>query len=210
MRKTVFIIMILISVSVVPSFPQSDKIIDGYCDKINSYITEDENDLSYYYQQKLHYISNFRAIGRQDTKIIFYYPPPIEEYSEENDETKYNISYLLPEKVKINYNIAASMDINIEYYYQDGYLILYHSISKGAYYCTEEKYYFDGRGKLLKIETIKPSDCPQEDVLEEKPVYVKESEFNEEEKIKADKILSNAGKYIHLFISLTETEGMEK
>lgn len=206
------LLSILIFIFVSAAYSQENVIgeINEYCGKIDSYISEDENDLSYYFMQKLHYISNFRAIGRQDTKIIFYYPTPIDEYYEENDETKYSLSYLLPEKVKINYNIAASMDINIEYYYQDGHLLLYQSISRGAYFCIEEKYYFDGRGNLLKIETVKPPDCPQEDVMEEKPVYEKESGFNEEEKKKADEILNNAGKYINLFISLTETEGLEK
>lgn len=210
MKNILLLFLIFIFLNVAYSQENIVNVIIEYCGKIDSYISEDENDLSYYYMQKLHYISSFRAIGRQDTKITFYYPPPIDEYYEENGETKYNFWYLMPEKVKINYNIAASMDINIEYYLKDGNLLLYHSISRGAYYCIEEKYYFDGKGKLLKIETIKPPDCSQEDVLEEKPVYVKESAFNEEENKKADEIISNAGKYMDMFILLTEVEGMEK
>jgi len=210
MKILILIISIFLITFAPTVFSQNIEFIDEHCGKINSNISGNENDLNYYFIQKLNYISNFRAIGRQDTKIIFYYPPPVDEYHEENNETKFNVIYLLPEKVKINYNIAASMDINTEYYYQNGHLLLYHSVSRGAYYCIEEKYYFNGKGELLKIETKKPSGCPQEDVLEEKPVYVKESEFNEEENKIADKIQNNAGKYIDLFLSLVIVEGIEK
>lgn len=101
------------------------------------------------------------------------------------------------------------MDINIEYYFSEEKLILYHSVSTGAYYCIEEKYYFDGK-TLLKIKTAKPSDCLQDEVLEEKPVYEKYSGFTDEEKSAAERILKNASEYQKSFFLLVELESLDK
>ena len=211
MKKAVFIISILISAYLITAYSQSEKIkeIDEYCEKIKSKIPVNENDLSYYYQQKLHYISNFRAIGRQDTRVIFYYPHAEDEYYEDGEETKFKLNYFPPEIITISYNIAASMDVKITYYFNEGQLLLYHGISKGVYYCIEEKYYFEGK-TLLKIKTEKPSDCTENEVLEEKPVYEKDNGFNEEEKSKANTILKNALEYKKTFFSLVELESLDK
>lgn len=183
--------------------------INKYCEELNGNIPTEQNEPGNYLFHKIIFETNVRAIGLQITEVKFFYSQPEEEVTEDGEGTKFKRKYLPPPKVTVNYNIAASEIVSAEYYYRNGNLVLYHSISKGAYYCTEENYYYDNN-KLVKVKVTLPADCKDKETLESRPAFERSDNFSKTDLRLSDKHLKTAAEYKKIFDNLVELEKLGK
>lgn len=209
MRK---ISVLLVLVFFASSFAFSQ---NAYVDKINKYCTDLNDKLSaegeyrnYVMIHTVNFESNVRAIGKQNTTISFYYTQPGDSVKEENGISEFIDIYKPPLKITIEYNIAASQKVSIEYYPDEkGKLVYFHYNTKGEYTNGEEFFYFKD-GKPVKIKYIATDEGKE--VLEKYKTLDKESGFAKEELKKCDSILKKFGEYIKFFDSMIKIEKTDK
>lgn len=211
MKKINYFVFFLLVIPAFTLHPQDLKTedIDKYCSELNAKLPTEEGFYTDYFVHRINYHSNFRAIGLQNTEVSFYYAQPEDAVNEETGDPTFELIYSPPPKVTIDYNIAASQYVNIEYYYRDGKLVLYVCLSKGAYYCKEEKYYFNSTG-LIKLSVTEPEDCRDIETLERPQVYERSGNFSSGEQKIAEDILKRSKEYNRAFDELIRIEGLEK
>jgi hypothetical protein len=188
---------------------QDSKVDDiiKYCKSIDANIDE-ENYYNGYWMHTINYRSNCRAIGLQITTVKFYYEQPRDSLVENDKQSDFLDIYKPPVKIKVEYNIAASQNITIEYYYNEaGKLVYYHFLTKGDYRCGEGNYYFRN-DKPVKIK-FQPLDEGKE-VLEKFQSIEKDSEFTGQDIITIKKILNKADDYRKMFDRLIYIEKLDK
>ena len=116
--------------------------------------------------------------------------------------------YKPPVKVKIEYNIAASQNIKVEYYPNEkGKLIYYHYLSKGAFTSGEEFYYFENE-KPVKIKSTELSS--DYEVLEKYKNFDREKDFTKDDLKKCKKIIKNWEDYKKMFDHMIYIEKFDK
>lgn len=188
---------------------------NAYVDKINKYCADLNEKLSaegeyrnYVMIHTVNYESNVRAIGKQNTTVSFYYTQPDDSVKEENGTAEFIDIYKPPLKITIEYNIAASQKVSIEYYPgEKGKLVFYHYNTKGGYTNGEEFFYFKD-GKPVKIKYI-ATDL-EKDVLEKYKTLDKESGFAKEELKKCESIIKKFDEYNKFFDNMVKIEKMDK
>ena len=110
--------------------------------------------------------------------------------------------YNPPLKVHIEYNIAASQSVIIDYYFDTEGLFNYcHYISKGEYGYEENKFMFYNYD-LINIEKYNNSDS--------KPIYEKNINFTKEDYDEGGKIMGNETEYRKLYYNLFRCEIIDK
>jgi hypothetical protein len=185
------------------------EVTDYYCLLIDSIIMFDADIHTSFMVHSINFETNKRAIGKQFTNIMFYYPMPMDSVVESDKGTEFLYIYKPPVKVEVKYNIAASQDISIDYYFDEkGKLVFYHTISTGAYDCSGEKYYF-AKGKLLKRISYSINNWREsnQEIVENS---VKDRDFTKNDLFLAGKIIKKSKKYIKMFNRLVELEGVDK
>lgn len=211
MNKILFTLFLFISIPFFALYSQNNSVIeiDKYVDKLNSDIASENGGYGNYFTHKINFESIVRAIGRQNTEVKFYYTQPEEEALEGGNHLEFKLKYLPPPKITVNYNIAASQDVAIEYYYRKGNLVLYHCISKGAYYCVEEKYYFENE-KLIKIKVTSLAECKDKETLETRTPFERTDNFSKTDLKVSGKYMRNSVEYKKIFYNLVELEKLDK
>jgi hypothetical protein len=210
MKKRIFSVLVILFVITACLQAQNSKIesIKKYCKNINGNIKEEGEYYAGYWVHTINFSSNRRAIGLQLTTVKFYYEQPRDSIVENGDKSDMFDIYKPPVKVKVEYNIAASQKIKIEYYYDEaGKLIYYYYLTQGAYTGGEEHYYFEN-GKPIKIKSIALDDGNE--VLEKYKVFEKDSEFTNKDMLNIKKILNKSEDYKKMFDQLIYTEKLDK
>ncbi len=209
MKKVIsalIILFVMVPVFLRAQNPKVDNIIK-YCKGIDEKIGEDDG-YSGYFIHTINLKTNRRAIGLQVTEIKFYYEQQGDTLIEKGDMTEFLDIYKPPVKVKVDYNIAASQNITIEYYPNDkGKLIYYHYLTKGAYTKGEEFYYFENE-KPIKIKSVELES--EYEVLEKYKDYNKEKDFTKENLKKSKEIVNNWNDYKKMFDQMIYTEKIDK
>lgn len=209
MKKVISALIILFVMFPALLHAQNAKVdnIIKYCKGIDEKIGEDDS-FSGYFIHTINLKTNRRAIGLQVTEIKFYYEQQGDTLIEKGDMTEFLDIYKPPVKVKVDYNIAASQNITIEYYPNDkGKLIYYHYLTKGAYTKGEEFYYFENE-KPVKIKSVELES--EYEVLEKYKDYNKEKDFTKEDLKKSKEIVKNWNDYKKVFDQMIYTEKIDK
>jgi len=206
MFKKIFITVLFLIVFS-SSYSQDNKIgfISRQCEEINKNI---EDNYGFYLIHQLLFQSNVRAIGIQNTSIKFFYTQPQDSLIENNGNTEFLYVYKPPPKIKVEYNIAASQNITVEYYLDnEGNLIYYFYRTTGLYTNGKEQYYFSNNIPIMiKVEAIEG----ETEVLEKYRSYEKEADFNENDLENANKIIGKKNAYIDLFNKMIAIEKIDK
>ncbi|MCE1165358.1 MAG: hypothetical protein LWX07_08165 [Bacteroidetes bacterium] len=156
----------------------------------------------------VNYEPNVRTIGKQNTTVCFYYTPPGDSIKEENGASEFIDVYKPSLKITVEYNIAASQKVNVEYYSgENGNLVFYHYCSKGEYTNGEEFFYFND-GNPVKIKYI--ATDPDKEVLEKYRTPDKDSGFAKEEMKKCAEILQKHGEYNAFLFNMVKIEKLYK
>jgi len=213
--KTLLSVIFIFTVFVVNVYPQSNDVqnIIEYCEDLDSRI----NTSGVYLVHSVNFETNVRAIGIQHTEIKFYYPFPGDSVVENENGVNFFYVYKPPLKVTVEYNIAASQNILIEYYYgTEGNLILYYMLTKGAYTCGEENYFFN-KDELLKISSEPIENCADKDGIPltdftggKYKSYMKEKDFTRHDLFLAGNMQKKAKEYIKMFNELVKFEQIDK
>jgi len=210
MKRKISAILAFIFFAVSFAYPQNQAVvkINKYCKELDEKISEEGEYRNYVMIHTVNYESNVRAIGRQNTTIKFYYTQPGDSVKEENGNVEIIDLYKPPLKITIEYNIAASQQVLINYYPDEkGNLVLYHYVSKGAYTNGEEFFYYND-GKPVKIKYMATDEGKE--VLEKYKNYEKESGFAKEELKKCEGILKKFGEYKIFFDNMIKIEKLDK
>ena len=185
-----------------------EKVINT-CKEIDSKIAEEGEYRNFIMIHSINFESNVRAIGKQNTNIKFYYKQPGDSVVEKSNETQFIDLYKSPIKIIIEYNIAASQKININYYLNEsGNLIYYHYISKGAYGNEDKEYYFEGKQFLL-FEIKKSSDSSDKVEVQYKD-FVESGITTKDEEALCLSIIQKADDYKKLFEQIIYAEKIDK
>ena len=183
-------------------FSQSKLIekINGYISQIDFGISYDEDFHDTYMVHEIKFETNKRAIGKQYTSVKFYYPMPGDSVVETNQGADlFFYVYKPPVKVSVQYNIAASQNNTMNYYFdEEGSLVFYHYTSEGAYGAENERYYFN-KDELIKFETHTPENN-----------IIKEKDFTKHDLSLAENILKKAAEYRKMFDELVKLEDIDK
>jgi len=198
MKKLIITFCFILGVSQL--FSQS-----GYEEKINMYVAEIDSNISYngdfhdtYMVHEIKFETNKRAIGKQYTSVMFYYPFPIDSVVEAGENTEFLYVYKPPVLVSVEYNIAAAQNNTFNYYFDNGSLLYYSYLSEGAYGNENEKYYFNKDG-LVSFEIHSAGKN-----------IVKEKDFTKNDLSLASGILKKASEYQKMFNELVKLEDIDK
>ncbi len=137
------------------------------------------------------------AVGLQTTNVTFYYLS--EQRSEQ--ENPYHLTHRLL-KVKVTYNVAASLFYTIEYLYEQDKLIFYYCKEESANQPLEKRYYFAG-GTL--IQTI--GDGP--DASGNNRRVLQSEHFQKADQLAATAAINKAESYRRFFMQLLEAEQLK-
>jgi len=198
MKKVIFTFcFILISSHL---FSQSKLIekINGYISQIDSGISYNEDFHDNYMVHEIKFETNKRAIGKQYTSAKFYFPMPGDSVVETGERTDFLYIYKPPVRVSVQYNIAASQNNTMNYYFDKGSLVFYHYSSEGEYGAENEQYYFN-KDELIKFETHTPDNN-----------IIKEKDFTKHDLFVAENILKKAAEYRKMFDELVKLEDIDK
>jgi len=200
MKKVIILICFILSSSHLFSQLNNTESIVNYTVKIDSLISSDADFHSLYMVHSINFETNIRAIGKQYTKIDFYYPMPEDSVAETSEGMDlFFYIYKPPVKVSVAYNIAASQNNKIDYYFDDsGYLIFYSYLSEGAYGSEKEQYYF------AKDELKKFVFYTLEGAIE------KEKDFTRHDLFLSGNIQKKAKEYKKMFNELVKLEEIDK
>jgi hypothetical protein len=208
---SVFVLMV-IALNIYPQSNDVQNIVE-YCEDLDIRLNTDGGCLIH----TIKFETNRRAIGIQNTEVKFYYSHPYDSVFESENEVKFLYIYKPPLKVTVEYNIAASQNISIEYYFgTEGNLIFYYMLTKGVYTCGEEKYFFKN-DELLKLTSEPIENCvdkdgiPLTDFTEGKyKSYMKEKDFTRHDLFLAGNVQKKAKEYIKMFNELVKFEQIDK
>lgn len=199
MKKVIIILCFILSSSHLFTQINIIKSIDNYTAKIDSIISYDADFHDMYMVHSINFETNIRAIGKQYTKVDFYYPMPADSVVETENDVQFLYIYKPPLKVSVEYNIAASQNNRINYYFDDsGNLVLYIYLSEGAYGFEKEQYYFAG-DELIKFISNKIEG-----------ETVKEKDFTRHDLFLSGKIQKKAKEYKKMFDELVKLEELDK
>jgi hypothetical protein len=211
MKKKVRLAAVLILFSTIQVLPQTSKIkeIDNYCYRIDSLITLDADIHTIYMVHSISFETNKRAIGKQYTTVRFYYPMPLDSVVEDANGVDFLYIYKSPVKVVVEYNIAASQNITVDYYYdENGSVVFYHYVSKGAYGCEGEKYYFTG-DELLKLLFYTIDNCTESGGTVTVNVE-KDKDFTRHDLFLSGHVFKKSKEYVKMFDELVKLEEVDK
>lgn len=209
MKKT-FAVLAFVLFSLSNAFSQNEYVekTNKYCAKLDAALSPEGEYAGYAMVHTVNFESNVRAIGKQNTTIKFYYTQPGDSLKEENGATEFVDIYKPPLKITVEYNIAASQKINVEYYTDEkGNPVFYHYCTKGEYTNGEEFFYFND-GKPVKIKYI--ATDPDKEVLEKYRTFDKDSGFAKEEMKKCAEVLQKHGEYNAFFFNMVKIEKLDK
>jgi hypothetical protein len=209
MKKVIFAIFVFLIINPFFLYAQNAKVdnIVNFCKSIDEKIG-DEEIVSGYWIHTIKLNTNRSAIGPQTTTIKFYYEQQGDSIIEKNGVMEFLDIYKPPVKIVIEYNIAASQNIKIDYYPDEkGKLIYYHYLTKGAYTNGEEFYYFEN-GKPVKIKSVELSS--ENEVLEKYKNFDREKDFTKEDLKKCKKIIKNWDEYKNMFDHMIKIEKLDK
>ena len=214
MKSLVTAVFVLIVLTLIIYSQDKDvQNIVEYCHDLDSRIEFE----GVYLVHSIKFETNRRAIGIQFTEVKFYYPYPGDSVVEKENDVQFLYLYKPPVKIKIEYNIAASQNILKEYYFgSEGNLVFYYMLTKGAYTCGEEKYFFKN-DELLKITREPIENCVDKDgklltdfVEGKYKSYMKDKDFTRHDLFLAGNIQKNAKKYLKMFDELVKLEQIDK
>jgi hypothetical protein len=147
----------------------------------------------------INFETNIRAIGKQHTTVKFYFPMPPDSVIETENDVQFLYIYKPPVKISVEYNIAASQNNKINYYYDEsGYLVFYSYLSEGAYGSEKEQYYFV-KDELKKFVSYTPEGAIE-----------KEKDFTRHDLFLSGNIQKKAKEYKKMFDELVKLEEIDK
>jgi hypothetical protein len=143
------------------------------------------------------------GIGLQFTTIRFFY-----EFLQEGETGEILRSPLI--KMTLDYMIAASVSIYIEYFFNEAEEVIFYYLRAEGYECGEKRFYFDNE-KLIKVKT----NSLGEECIESNAGYVFEDyestqDFSIEDYAKAKEIVKKAQKYVKFFDEMQRIEKLDK
>lgn len=199
MEKVIFILCFILSASNLFSQINSIESIEKYTAKIDSLISSDADFHTEYMVHSINFETNIRAIGKQYTTVKFYFPMPPDSVIETENDVQFLYIYNPPLKISVEYNIAASQNNKINYYFDDsGYLVFYSYLSEGAYGSSKEQYYF------VKDELVKFISQTVDGTTG------REKDFTRHDLFLSGKIQKKAKEYKKMFEELVKLEEIDK
>jgi hypothetical protein len=199
MKKVIIILCFILSSSHLFAQINSVESIDNYTAKIDSIISYDADFHTAYMVHSINFETNIRAIGKQYTTVKFYFPMPPDSVIETENDVQFLYIYKPPVKVSVEYNIAASQNNKINYYFDNsGNLVFYNYISEGAYGSEKEQYYFvkDELAKFV-IQTTEGTTG-------------KEKDFTRHDLFLSGNVQKKAKEYKKMFDELVKLEEVDK
>lgn len=192
--KSFFFIVLISFTSLVFCQKNEEKIkpVFNYADSLDNIIMDFDSIPGNIMSNTVSIMRNERAIGMQYTKITFFYMQKEDSLVDSGNEVLFYPVYNPPVKITIEYNIAASQNVNISYYFYDKY-IYYSFKSTGDYGYDENKYVLTKSG--LKY-------LAKYDGEGKSPVTEKYSDFSTEENTQWGKIYSNWLDYEKLYFQV--------
>ncbi len=197
------ITIILISVSFIAFGQSADNkitLITAYSEKVDSLINNSDGSPGGVFSNIVTAKRNVRAIGVQETKIIFYYMQKDDSVYDNGKSVQYIPRNSPPLKISIEYNIAASQRVSIAYYF-DKELNYYKFISTGEYGYNEERYWFDNSN---------PLGYEKYEAVNSKPTVQRNDKFSKEEYSNAILVLDHAREYKTLYETIFKAEQLDK
>lgn len=158
-------------------------------------------------EELLHHEIAFKTlvpgIGFQFTTVRFYY-----EFLQDDETGETLESPLI--KVTLDYMIAASVSIYIEYVFNDAEELIFHYLKAEGMECGEKRFYFD-QEKLIKVKV----NSLGEECIESGAGYIYEDyertkDFSIEDYAKAKKIVKKARGYTEFFDEMQMIEQSDK
>lgn len=126
--------------------------INSYAEIIDSVIKNSTGVPGEVFVNSINTVRNERAIGIQNTKIsFFYYQKDDSVYDGDDGAVQFLPQYNPPLKIMVEYNIAASQTVVVNYYYT-GNGILYRFTSSGGYGYTNKVFWIKNEDLLMYDE----------------------------------------------------------
>lgn len=199
MKKVIILICFILSSSHLFSQLNNTESIVNYTVKIDSLISSDADFHSLYMVHSINFETNIRAIGKQYTTVKFNFPMPPDSVIETENDVRFLYIYKPPVKVSVEYNIAASQNNKINYYFDDSSnLIFYSYLSEGEYGSNKEQYYFV-IDELIKFVSYTPEGAIE-----------KEKDFTRHDLFLSGNIQKKAKEYKKMFDELVKLEEIDK
>ena len=190
MKIITIILTFIISITIF-SQNNEDKIrsIKNYADSIDNVMIHSEGIPGELFCNTVTIKRNERAIGLQETKISFYFLQKEDSVIDDGNEVHFIPVYTPPLKILIEYNIAASQNVSISYYFYNKFI----------YYCFKSTgdFGYDERKFVLTKSTLKY--YAKYNSESKNPVAEKYKDFSSEENLQSGKIYSNSVDYEKLY-----------
>lgn len=201
MKKTLIFLTFLFTINI---FSQSneDKILSlsQFADSVTKLIDGSTGGPGEIFSAAIAMQRNVRAIGMQNTKIIFYYFQVEDSVYEGIKGMEFIPRTAPPLKIQVNYNIAASQTVKISYFIQ-GENLLYRFESTGEYGNSEKQMWF-GNNDIIKYTDV-DSDG--------KKTIVRDSQkFSKQEYNESLLVLDRLKEYTKLYYDLFKAEQLDK
>ena len=201
MKNLVFVLIILFSSQ---CFSQSNKeklkSIKDYADSIDNAINNSIGYPGEIFCNTVNMKRNERAIGMQETKISFYFWQKDDSVIENGNEIRFYQVYNRPLKIKVEYNIAASQNVVVCYYYS-GKSIYYIYKTEGEYGNEESRYSFYNFDLIYTGRSDKENNNQLTDRF---------TDFTKKETIDSGKIITNSAEYEKLYFLIFSAGQLDK
>jgi len=209
MKRKISAILMLFFFAASFSYAQNAAVekINSLCYDTNKKISEEEGFNNFYMFHIIDFESNVRAIGKQNTRVTFFYTQPGDSLIEQNGVTNVIDVYRSPVKIDIEYNIAASSKVHIRYYTDEAGNLMYYKFTSTGYATEERNYYFD-KGKIIYINNTMPAF--DDNTIKETKIFKAEKDFPKEYLKKSEEILKKFIEYKDFFFKMINIEKLDK
>jgi hypothetical protein len=201
MIRSIIVLIMIFSQSFCQNNDEKIGNIDNYCDSLDCAIENSSGLPGEIFCNKTVTKRNVRAIGMQETEIRFYFIQKEDSVYEDGNTVRFIQQHYPPLKIQILYNIAASQNVIVSYYFTPGSLNYYSYKSGGAYGNEEKLFWFDS-GQLLKAEWHEDRGNKLKHEMEE-PYTLQDKQI-------AEKILKNSSELNELYNVLFRAETIDK
>jgi len=181
--------------------------INSLCADTDKKISEEEGLNNYYMFHTVDFESNVRAIGKQNTRVTFFYNQPGDSLVEENGTSNVIDVYKPPVKIDIEYNIAASSKVHIRYYSDESGNLAYYKFSSTGYATESRNYYFE-KGKIIYIDNVLPYF--DDNSVKENKTFKADKDFPKEYLKKCEEIIRKYNEYKDFFFKMIKVEKLDK
>ena len=201
MRKTI-IFFILALTTTVFSQTNEKKILELslYADSVTKLVENSTGGPGEIFSAVINLQRNVRAIGMQNTKITFYYFQAEDSVYEGKDGMVIIPRTAPPLLIQIDYNIAASQTVKVNYFVK-GSDLLYRFASTGEYGNIEKQMWFS-ENEMIKYTEVNSND--------KKSIVRDGQKFSKQEYNESLLVMDRLKGYTKLYIDMFKAEQLDK